>query len=396
MQYRKFGTLDWDVSVLGFGGMRLPLMPGDSEEIDEEKAISLIRHAIDKGISYLDTGYFYHDGNSERIIGKALKDGYRERVKLVTKLPVFMSIVETAADFDRMLDEQLGRLQTDKLDLYLLHGLNRNFWPKARDLGILEWAERAISDGRFDHFGFSFHDKLKIFRQIVDDYDNWAMCQVQYNFMDTEFQAGTAGVKYAAEKGLAVVVMEPLRGGKLATQKQPAPVAAIWDSAATKRTPAEWALLWLLNQPEVTVALSGMGAIEEVDENVATADKSGPGTLRTDELELIDRVQQAYEGLSPIPCTACGYCIPCPQGVAIPNVFKFYNEAFMYEDPEGIRATYYGPNGIVEKRRADHCTECGECVEVCPQQIDVPDWMKKVKDLFPLNQAASDWLKKLS
>lgn len=382
MQYRKFGSLDWEVSALGLGGMRLPLLSADPAKIDEDKAIALIRYAIDKGINYLDTGYMYHGGESERIIGRALKNGYRERVKLVTKMPVFMPVVETAADFDRLLDEQLEKLQTDKLDFYLLHGLARNTWPKARDLGIREWAEKAISDGRFDYFGFSFHDKLKVFKEIIDDYDNWAMCQVQYNYMDTEFQAGTAGVKYAASKGLAVVVMEPLRGGKLATKKQPAPVTAVWESAPLRRPPAEWALLWLLNQPEVTVALSGMSNIQEVDENVASVEHSGPGTLSADDLALVDRARQAYEGLSPIPCTDCGYCIPCQQGVAIPNVFKLYNEAFMYDDPQGIRERYVGPNGIVEKRRADKCTECGDCVAVCPQDIDVPAWMKKANEFL--------------
>lgn len=394
MKYRKFGNLGWDVSALGLGAMRFPTLPGtEPPVVDEENAIALIRYAIDKGINYIDTAYMYLAGQSETILGKALQDGYRDKVKLVTKMPAFMPVIETAADFDKILDEQLARLQTDKLDFYLLHGLNRNFWPKVRDLGVLEWAEKAMSAGRFDYFGFSFHDKLKVFKEIVDAYDNWGMVQVQYNFMDTEFQAGAEGVKYAADKGIGVVVMEPLRGGKLATRKQPAPVTAVWDSAETKRTPAEWALLWVLNQPEVTVALSGMASTEEIDENVASIDKSGPGMLTADELALVDRAAKAYEGLSPIPCTECNYCVPCQQGVAIPNVFKFYNEAFMYEDPVGTRDKYFGPNGIIEKRRADKCTECGDCVVVCPQQIDVPDWMKKVQELFPVNLEDKGWQK---
>jgi len=389
MLYRKFGSLDWEVSALGFGAMRLPVLPADSSKVDEEQSIELIRHAIDLGVNYFDTAYMYHGGESEKILGRALKNGYRDRVKVATKLPVFMPIVETATDFDRLLDEQMEKLQIDKLDFYLLHGLGRQTWPKVRDLGIREWAEKAIADGRFDHFGFSFHDKLQVFKDIVDDYDNWALCQVQYNFMDTEFQAGTAGVKYAAGKNLAVVIMEPLRGGRLGKKKQPAPVTAVWESAAVRRTPAEWALLWLLDQPEVTMALSGMSAIEQVDENVASVEQSGLGTLSADDLVLVARARQSYEGLSPIPCTECGYCIPCQQGVAIPNVFKFYNEAFMYEDVEAARTRYFGPNGVIEKRRADKCTECGDCVQVCPQQIDVPAWMKKVCGLFGPKPAGS-------
>ena len=289
MQYRKFGKLDWEVSVLGFGTMRLPLTDENQANVDEPEAIRMIRYAIDHGVNYLDTAYPYHSGKSERIVGRALKDGYRERIKLATKLPTWF--VESAKDFDRYFNEQLERLQTDKIDFYLLHGLNGRSWSKVRDLGVLRWAEGMMNDGRFDHLGFSFHDDTDAFKEIIDAYDNWTLGQIQYNYMDVDYQAGRRGLEYAVDKGLAVVVMEPLRGGLL-SKKPPEQVAKLWAGAPQKRTPAEWGLLWVWNQPEVSVALSGMSAMEHVVENVAVADRSRPGTLTADELELIDQVRK--------------------------------------------------------------------------------------------------------
>jgi predicted aldo/keto reductase-like oxidoreductase len=373
MQYRRFGRLDWQGSALGFGAMRLPLTDANQANIDEFEAIRMIRYAIDHGVNYLDTAYPYHMGQSERVVGRALRDGYRERIKLATKMPVRM--VESAGDFNRYFDEQLERLQSNKVDFYLLHGLNGRSWAKVRDLGVLSWAEDNIAKGNFDYLGFSFHDDYEAFRGIIDDYDNWTFCQIQYNYMDTNYQAGTDGLKYAAQKGLAVVVMEPLRGGRLT--KPPASVANLWESAAQKRTPAEWGLLWVWNQPEVSLALSGMSTMEQVVENVATAGRSGPGILTADELKLIDRVREEYKKLSPIPCTKCGYCLPCPNGVEIPTIFELYNEAIIYNDARTARFRYRGPNGLKEEQRADQCIECEECVEACPQQIPIPEWLKK-------------------
>ncbi len=374
MQYRQFGNLDWKVSALGFGAMRLPVINNEQTNVDEPEAIRMIRYAIDHGVNYLDTAYPYHGGNSERIVGQALKDGYRERMKLATKMPVRM--VESANDFDRIFKEQLERLQTDKIDFYLLHGLNGRSWPKARDLGVLHWAEKKMADGYFDYLCFSFHDDLDVFKAIVDAYD-WTMCQVQYNYMDIENQAGREGVEYAANKGMAVVVMEPLRGGKLG--QQPEPVMKVWKSVSQKRSPAEWALLWVLDQPEVSVALSGMSTMEQVVENVAVASRSAPGILTEEELALYNRVREAYQGLSPIPCTACGYCMPCPNGVDIPRNFQIYNDAVMYSDMRTGRF-YYRGGRLEEEQRADQCTECSECVDACPQEIPIPEWLKKVHE----------------
>ncbi len=374
MQYRKFGKLDWQASVLGFGAMRFPVVGNDQGHIDVPEAIRMIRYGIDHGVNYLDTAYPYHSGQSERLVGLALKDGYRDRVKLATKMPC--RHIKSPNDFDRIFNEQLDKLQTDKLDFYLLHGLNSSSWPKVRGFGILPWAERQMAQGRIGHLGFSFHDEYDVFKQIVDDYDNWMLCQVLFNYMDVDYQAGRKGIEYAAGKGLAVAVMEPLRGGQL-TRQPPAPVAGIWESAPASRSLAEWGLLWVWNHPEVTVALSGMSSMAQVVENIAIAAKSGVGNLSAEEMQLIDRVREAYQGLSPIPCTECRYCMPCTGGVEIPAVLRIYNEVMMYNDMQRGHFRYLSPAGLTEDQRGDRCTECGECLEACPQKINIPEWLKK-------------------
>ncbi|MDH4209018.1 MAG: aldo/keto reductase [Anaerolineae bacterium] len=376
MQYRTFGRLKWKPSALGFGAMRLPTIDGDPARIDEPEATRMIRYAIDQGVNYVDTAYAYHEGSSERFLGRALQDGYRERIRLATKLPCWK--VEAPADFDRYLDEQLERLQTDHLDFYLLHGLDAESWAKMRDLGVLRWAEGAIADGRFHHLGFSFHDTLDVFKGIVDASDLWLFCQIQYNFMDVDYQAGTEGLKYAASNGLGVVIMEPLRGGLLARNVPPA-AQEIWDSAPTRRTPADWALQWVWNHPEVSVVLSGMSTMEQVEQNIVSASQSAPGVLTEWELGLFGSVREKYREQSRIPCTGCRYCLPCPNGVNIPRVFEIYNDAKIYSDEQGARGAYMW---LDEQERAHLCLECGECLEKCPQHIEIPDWLAKAEELL--------------
>ena len=350
--------------------MRLPTRQG---KVDETLAIAMIRGAIDQGVNYVDTAYPYHEGTSEVIVGRALRDGYRRKVRLATKLPCWE--VRTAADFDRFLDIQLERLQQDSLDFYLLHSLNKGSWPRMRDLGVISWAEKAIAKGRFRHLGFSFHDDAESFRTIVDAYD-WAMCQVQYNFMDQKNQAGTEGVRRAAAKGIAVVVMEPLLGGKLVS---PAPsIQALWDGAARKRSPVGWALDWLWDQAEISTVLSGMSSMAQVEENVVLAGRSKAGSLTSDERALYRVVSERYRELTLIPRTSCGYCMPCQQGVDIPGNFAVYNEGIMYDKHEGSRGQYAWWKHAHEVAhiydhdiRAARCTQCGECVEKCPQSIPI-------------------------
>lgn len=376
MQYRSFGRLDWKPSALGFGAMRLPTIDGDPGRIDEPEATRMVRYAIDHGVNYVDTAYPYHQETSEPFLGRALADGYRERIRLATKLPSWM--VKESEDFDRYLNEQLKRLRTEHIDFYLLHSLNAQTWTNVRDLGVLQWAERAIADGRIGHLGFSFHDTLEAFKEIVDASDLWLFCQIQYNFMDTENQAGTEGLRYAADKGLAVVIMEPLRGGLLAG-RSPAVVQGLWDAAPRQRTPADWALQWVWNHPEVSLLLSGMSTMEQVEQNVASASQSGPGTLTEEELDIVSRVRDAYRGLAPIPCTNCQYCQPCPSAVNIPRIFEVYNDAIMYGDEQAARMAY---QWVEKDRRAELCVECGECLEKCPQQIDIPEWLAKAHELL--------------
>jgi len=371
MQYRKFGNLDRNVSALGFGCMRFPVLGGDPGVIDEPEAARMLRYAIDHGVNYLDTAYPYHRGSSERFLGRFLKGGYREKVSLATKMPTWL--VEANGDFDRYLDEQLEKLQTDHIDFYLLHGLNSKRWAGIRDMGVLKWAEGAIAEGRIGGLGFSFHDTYEVFEEIVDAYEGWALCQIQYNYMDEEVQAGTKGLHYAASKGLAVVVMEPIRGGRLASL--PKPVTDILNRGAKKRTPADWALQWVWNHPEVSVVLSGMSSMEQVIENVASADESGPGTLSEGDLIAIAQACDKYRGLFPIPCTECRYCMPCPNGVWIPHNLGMYNLGATHGQLELAREKYSGLN---ESGRASACIQCRECEDLCPQHILISEWMPRV------------------
>jgi predicted aldo/keto reductase-like oxidoreductase len=376
MKYRKFGSLDWQVSALGFGAMRLPVIGKDTSRIDEPEAIKMIRHAVDHGVNYVDTAYTYHEKQGERLVGKALQNGYRQKVKLATKLPSWL--VEKPEDFDRFLDEQLDKLQTDFIDFYLLHALNSTYWPKLRDWNVLKWAGDAIADGRIQHLGFSFHDEFEIFKDIVDACDLWTFCQIQYNFMDIEYQAGTKGLEYAADRGLAVVVMEPLRGGQL-TLEIPETVRELWENATVRHTPADWGLQWIWNHPEVSVVLSGMSTMQQVIENLESVSRSGAGTLSEEDLILIDKVREEYRRLAPVPCTNCKYCMPCPNGVEIADILKYYNDARIYDNPRAPRFLY---STLSEDKQAGNCVECFECEEKCPQGIPISEQLKKAHALL--------------
>jgi predicted aldo/keto reductase-like oxidoreductase len=374
MRYREFGKLGWKVSALGFGCMRLPTTDGTiiGPKVDEDQAIGIIRHAIDSGVNYVDTAYTYHLGKSESVVGEALKDGYRARVKLATKSPVWL--IQKADDYDRFLDEQLQKLQTDYIDFYLLHGLDAKRWKVIQELGVLRRAEAAVENGRIGHIGFLFHDSYDPFKEIVDGYDRWEMCLMQHNYMDIENQAGTKGLRYAASKGLAVAIMEPLLGGSLASPPQE--IKAMFDEYDPTRSPADWALQWLWSQPEVSCVLSGMRSMKQVDENLHSADESTARPMSEEELGLFDRVRQKFNERATIPCNQCGYCAPCPNGVDIQANLQLYNQGLMYDELLTPRFIYF--NRLGEEERAGSCEQCGECEEKCPQEIPIGEWMPKV------------------
>jgi predicted aldo/keto reductase-like oxidoreductase len=378
MKYRNFGRLDWKPSALGFGCMRLPSTDNQpaSANINEKLAIRMIRHAIDAGVNYIDTAYPYHQGNSEIVTGKALGDGYRDRVKLATKLPVWL--INEPADFDRLLAEQMEKLLTDHIDFYLFHALNKRRWT---DLvlkhNLLEKAQSAVKDGRIRYIGFSFHDTYEIFEEIVKGFD-WTFCQIQYNYMDIHNQAGTKGLKLAARRGLGVVVMEPLMGGHLANP--PAVVRSAMDKLADRFTPADLALKWIWNQPEVSMVLSGMSTLEQVDENLLSADTSAVNIFDSHEKKIITALRKKYRTRLAVPCTNCKYCMPCPNGVDIPVNFELFNYAHLYEDIPVARFRY--SIYLAQSLRSDKCIACKECEDKCPQKIQISSWMPKITEML--------------
>ena len=378
------GSLDWEVSALGFGCMRLPPRKINRLRAETEKSIDVIRYGIDLGINYIDTAWPYHLGDSEKILGKALKDGYRERVHLVTKLPMFM--VSNADQFDSYLKTQIKRLQTDYLDAYLFHAVNQGNFEKIKKLGLIKKMENAKKEGLIHSIGFSFHDTLPVYKEIIDYYP-WDITQIQYNYMDTGVQATTEGLSYAHRKGIAVVVMEPLKGGTLVNPPQEA--LEIINSAEKKRTPADWALQFLWNKPEISVVLSGMNTKKMIKENCESANNSGIYSLTAQELKVIENLTEEFRKKIHVPCTACSYCMPCPQGVNIPQNFACLNNVALERSRFRrimTRRTYRklknkktkvnleNPNG-----NATLCTKCGACETKCPQKIQIPQELEKVK-----------------
>jgi len=369
MQYRPLGSTGLEVTILGLGCMRLPVMDGDPTRIDEAAANALLERAVELGVDYLDTAYPYHGGESERWLGRALPPELRRRVRVATKLPPWP--VRTLDDCERILEEQLTRLATDHIDLYLLHSLNARHWERLRGLGVLDWLTRAQRDGRLGLVGFSFHDQWPVFREIVDAWD-WAFCQIQYNYMDETVQAGTAGLEYAAARGLGVVVMEPLRGGRLGTAGA-AGLEAIWRGGPD---PADAALRWVWDHPAVSVVLSGMNRLDHLEANAASAARSAAGGLPAGDRVRIERARDWYRERLAIGCTFCQYCLPCPQGVNIPRLFELYNDAVMFEDWGAVRRRYNQFTPADE--RADRCVACGQCEMECPQGISIIAELERV------------------
>lgn len=380
LKYRDFGEkIDWKPSALGFGLMRLPILDDDFSDINEEETKEMIKYAIDHGVNYFDTAWPYHEGESEAVLGRILDElgeEYRDKVKLATKMPSWD--VETQDDLDKFLNQQLEKLRTDCIDFYLLHGLDEFTWNIYQELDdIFGWIEKVQEEGKIDHIGFSFHGNIELFKEIVDSYD-WDFCQIQYNYIDQDFQAGREGLKYAADKGLGVIIMEPLRGGQLAAEP-PETIKSILEKTDRDWPPVSWALHWLWSQPEVSLVLSGMSEMSQLKENVEIASNSEVGKLSEKEFEILDEIKEKYEELSPVGCTGCNYCGPCPEGVFIPDMMSLYNQAEVYGNYEFNYENYHS---MPDEAKAFNCVSCKKCEEKCPQDLPISDLMDEIADYF--------------
>ncbi len=384
MPLRPFGKTGLNVSPLGFGCMRLPTLEGgDPSKINRPLAIEMIRKAIDAGVNYVDTAWPYHTakfpagGESEPLVKEALQDGYRDKVYVATKLPLWC--IEKPDDMDRYLDMQLERLGLGYLDVYLAHNLNTPMWEKSRANNLFAFLDRAVKDGRVRHPGFSFHDEYHLFEELMKSYD-WQVVQIQYNYLDVNYQAGKRGLDCVAGKNAACVIMEPLRGGFL-IRDIPAELQEMLRGVRPEWTLADWALRWLWAQKEVATVLSGMSTMEQVVENCRIA--QSPADFGAKEEAALETVRRWFAERLKVNCTACGYCLPCPNGVAIPKMFTYYNEYHM--DVDGSlkeRAVNMYNGGVAEAERAAHCVSCGVCEERCPQGIKIGEEMPKVAELF--------------
>lgn len=375
MKYRKLGKTNEEVSILGFGCMRFPQKDG---KIDEDKSLEMIRYAIDNGVNYIDTAYPYHDGESEIFVGKALKDGYREKVNLATKLPSWL--INTREDMDKYLNEQLEKLQTNIIDFYLIHNLNKKDYKRLRDNGLFDFIEKIKENKLVKHVGFSFHDTLDVFKEIVDDYD-WDFTQIQYNYIDEDYQAGKEGLLYAANKGLGIIIMEPLRGGALVNNLSLG-INEIIENSPVKKTAVEWAFKFLYNKEEISLVLSGMSTLEQVVDNLKIADTQGElNSMTIGEQETINKLRQEFKSKIKVNCTGCKYCIPCPAKVNIPICFELLNSSSMFDSVETTKKDY--ENFLVKGNKdASKCVECGVCEEKCPQHINIIEKLKEVKETF--------------
>ena len=371
MNYRTMSATGDRLSVLGYGCMRFPRR---GAAIDEERAKRQVLRAMEQGVNYFDTAYLYP--GSEKALGNILAGcGLRESVKIATKLPPML--VKSREDMRSIFQKQLARLKTEYIDYYLVHNLGSFAdWQRMKDLGLLDFIDEMRGQRRILHFGFSFHGNLQAFRQLVDDYP-WAFCQIQYNYLDEEFQAGTQGLLYAAQKGLGVIAMEPLRGGILG-DKIPAPAKKLLLEADPSRTPAELALRWLLDRPEINVVLSGIGEEAHLEENIRVAD-GGSFALSTRDLECLEAVKAFFAKKIKVPCTGCAYCLPCPQGVDIPACFALYNSHSVHGGLGPLMHYINATEGIVNAApsRASLCTGCGLCARLCPQEIPIPEKLKE-------------------
>ena len=374
MQYRTFEKTGEDISLLGFGTMRMPTH--SSGKLNHEASIEMIRYAIDHGVNYVDTAYMYHDGESEIAVGKALKDGYREKILLADKMPVWLAKDEK--EMEELFEKQFSRLEVDSIDFYLVHNITSAIWKRAKRFGIIEFLEKQKEAGRIREIGFSFHDDYSVFCQVLDEY-KWDFCQIQLNYMDTEFQAGVKGLKYAAAKGIPVIVMEPLKGGKL-TDALPSSIKAFWEEADIKRSPVEWALRWVADFPEVLTILSGVNNMGQIKENIEIISSAKAKSLTEKDKDIIKKVSDEYNKLTEYSCTGCRYCLPCPVKLDIPAIIDLYNQWDLFEGNEKVKKDYDMWFG--KTRIASSCIACGQCEDQCPQRLPIIEIMEKAGKRF--------------
>ena len=381
MNYRTFPKIDdCKISAIGFGLMRLPLL-SNSEEIDKEKTRKLVKLAIDQGINYFDTAYPYHNGKSETVFGEIVKEeNLRDKIYIADKMPVWN--VEKEEDFYKILEEQLEKLQTSYIDFYLLHALNKDSWEKVKKLNGLTFLEKAKATGKIKHIGFSFHDNLETFKKIVDEYENFEFCQIQYNYIDEDTEKrpqnpGWQGLKYAGKKELGVIIMEPLRGGLLANP--PVGVRNIFANAEVPRLPAEWAFRFVWENQEVVTALSGMNSEDQILVNSAVASTAFPNSMPNSQIEVVKKAQAWFDSKIKVPCTGCRYCVPCPKGVSIPEIFDHFNTASMRGLLEENGKTFLTDYKklVDENHGVNQCVNCGACAKLCPQHINIPEMLKE-------------------
>lgn len=380
MQKRLIKKTGDEIFPLGYGAMRLPLKNG---KIDRKKAKELIYHAIDKGVNFIDTAYLY--GDSETFLGEILTGEYKDKVKLSTKLPTIN--VRKYEDMEKLLDEQLTRLQRDSIDYYFIHAVDLKAVNRLLKKDLIKFFNKAKSEGKIKHVGFSYHGPKEEFPILVDGYD-WDMVMVQYNYFDENVQASMEGIEYAASKGLGVFVMEPLKGGILAG-KMPKEAEEIFKKANPKKSNAEWAMQWILNNRNVTCVLSGMNSMDQLNENLKVAYDTSPMSMSFEELETVELVKRVMRNSLKINCSTCGYCMPCPQGVNIPECMKIYNEKYLFDHKGFINPSfmdyYQYVGGIMgNSGNAGKCNGCGKCLRKCPQKLDIISELEKVKKEFEM------------
>lgn len=381
MKYRKFPKIqDKEISVLGFGTMRLPLI-NNTKEIDVETTRTIIKTAISEGVNYFDTAYPYHEEKSEVVLGKILKEeSLRDSIYIADKCPTWL--INDENDFEKILDEQLSRLQTDYIDFYLLHALNATSWEKIKKLHGLQFLEKAKRSGKIKHIGFSFHDSFDVFKKIIDEYNNWEFCQIQYNYIDEDTvekgaNPGWQALAYAGRKSIGVIVMEPLHGGLLATP--PKNLLKIFASAETPRIPAEWAFKFVWESQDVVTALSGMNSLDQIFINCALASAATPNSLPQKELEVIEKAKKWFTSRIITNCTGCRYCMPCPQKIDIPSILRIYNQASMkgaFEENQPKTVSLEYKQLFETGYGADKCISCRACETKCPQNIDISEKIK--------------------